>query len=132
MRTMLINTKTLERVKKLKEYFDDGKIPRLHQHEVNPGLPKGDRLNYLYFTLPVSINFQRNSPAMWQSALKTFQDPETNYLFYPEKVVETGYSKVQSDLIKYKLGLQKNKHTDIWFAISKVFHEDYNDDPRNL
>jgi len=119
----------LDKVLKLKQLYDAGLIPRLTQHEVNPNLPKNDRLNYLYFTLPVSINFQRSSPAMWQSALKTFEDPETNYLFYPEKVVQRTREQIQADLIKHKLGLQRNKHTDIWIGISKTLHDFYEDHP---
>lgn len=123
--------KTLQRIYALKSAYDSDLIPKLHQHEVNPGLPKGDRLNYIYFTLPVSINFQRSSPAMWQAALKTFEDPETNYLFYPEIVVNTSFEKLQKDLLKHRLGLQPNKHTQIWIAVSKALHE-YNDDPREI
>ena len=106
-------TALLKKVYTLKRLFDTGKIKKQHQHEVHPILQKSDRINYLYFTLPVSINFQRNSPALWQSALKTFNDKKTHYLFYPEKVVETSRTKVQTDLRKYKLSLQRNKHTDI-------------------
>lgn len=126
------NELALIKVKKLITIFANGQIPQMHQHEVNPGLDKSGRLNYLYFTLPVAINFQRSSPAMWVAALKTYTDPETNYLFYPEKVVETLFEKVQQDLLKYKLALQKNKHTQIWMAICKVLHEQYSDDPRQI
>lgn len=127
-----MNDKILQRIILLKEHFDNGRIPQLHKHEVNPGLDRGDRLNYLYFTLPVALNFQRSSPAMWAAALKTFDDPETNYLFYPEKVLELSREEVQRDLLKHKLALQLNKHTDIWRAISKVLFEEYNSDPRLL
>ncbi len=96
---------TLDRIISLKQAYDDGFIPQLHQREVNPGLPKNYRLNYLYFTLPVSLNFQRSSPAMWAAALKTFEDPETNYLFYPDQVANQKFEKIQADLIKHKLAL---------------------------
>ena len=122
----------LDRIRSLKKLFEEGKIPTLAVHEVHPDLDKGDRINYIYFTLPVSLNFQRSSPAMWQAALKTYEDPETNYLFYPEKVVDTPREKVQADLLKHKLGLQRNKHTDIWIALSKGFNKHFNNDPREL
>jgi len=123
---------TLDRIRTLKKHFEEGKIPTLAVHEVHPELDKNDRLNYIYFTLPVSINFQRSSPAMWAAAFNTYNDPETNYLFYPEKVVGTSRDKVQSDLIKHKLGLQRNKHTDIWIAISKGLNKHFKNDPREL
>lgn len=123
---------TLARIKKLHTLFEEGKIKTLDIHEVHPDLPLNDRLNYIYFTLPVSINFQRSSPAMWQSAYATYHDPETNYLFYPEKTILESREKVQKDLLKYKLSLQKNKHTDIWLTISRILNENFENDPRNL
>ena len=124
--------KTLDRVKKLYKLFHEGKIPTLAEHEVNPNFPKDSRENYLYFTLPPCLNFQRSSPAMWQSALKTYNDLETRYLFFPEEVVKRTREVIQKDLAKHKLSLQRNKHTDIWITISKSFNEFYNNDPREL
>lgn len=126
------NQLLLNRVFLLKKYYEDGLIPTLAEHEVNPGLTLDSRLNYMYFTLPVCLNFQRSSPAMWQAALKTYQDPDTNYLFYPEIVVQHAREKIQKDLLKHKLGLQLNKHTDIWIAISKALHDHFESDPRIL
>lgn len=124
--------KQLMRVKKLHQLFHDGRIPTLAEHEVNPGLRKSSRENYLYFTLPPCINFQRQSPAMWSAALKTWEDPKTNYLFFPEKVSKKTREQIQKDLLKHKLALQLNKHTDIWIAVSKALHEHFKDDPREL
>ncbi len=117
---------------KLHKLFHAGKIPTLAQHEVHPELELGSRENYLYFTLPPSLNFQRHSPAMWASALKTWEDPETNYLFFPEKTARKTREEVQKDLLKHRLSLQPNKHTDIWMAVSKAFHAHFKDDPREL
>ncbi|HTK03647.1 MAG TPA: hypothetical protein VL401_02650 [Alphaproteobacteria bacterium] len=126
------NKLILKKVKKLYALFHEGKIPTLPQHEVNPNLPKDSKENYLYFTLPPCLNFQRSSPAMWISALATYKDPETKYLFFPELVVKQTREKIQSDLVKHKLALQKNKHTDIWIAVSKAFNEYFDSDPREL
>lgn len=122
----------LKRVLKLHKLYHEGKIPTLAIHEVHPDLDKSCRESYLYFTLAPCLNFQRSSPALWASAFKTYADPETNYLFFPEKVVKKTREQIQKDLMKHKLALQKNKHTDIWIIISKAFHNLYNDDPRKL
>jgi hypothetical protein len=126
----MLREKQLARVLRLHKLYQEGAIPTLAQHEVNPGLERGSRANYLYFTLPPSINFQRQSPAMWSAALKTWNDQETNYLFFPEKVAQTERVKVQKDLLKHKLALQRNKHTDIWIAVSKAFSQHFRSDPR--
>jgi hypothetical protein len=127
-----MKSELLKRIFKLHELFHAGEIPTLAHHEVHPNVPIGSRENYLYFTLPPSLNFQRQSPAMWRAALETWNDPKTNYLFFPERVVTTPYTKVQADLRKHKLSLQLNKHTDIWVALCKAFHDDWNNDPREL
>ncbi len=126
------NQQHLNRVLKLYSLFHNGKIPTLSQHEVHPGLAKNSRENYLYFTLPPCLNFQRSSPAMWASALKIFEDPATNYLFFPEKTITKTREQIQSGLLKHKLALQKNKHTDIWITVSKSFSEHFQNDPREL
>jgi hypothetical protein len=99
---------------------------------VHPDLPIGSRERYLYFTLAPSLNFQRQSPALWASALKTWEDKETNYLFFPEKVVKTNLEKVRDDLKKHKLSLQPNKHTSIWVTLCKTLHQNFQNDPRIL
>lgn len=131
--TLLVNKSLiLKKVIKLHKLFGQGKIPTLQQHEVNPGFPIDSRENYLYFTLAPCLNFQRSSPALWQSALATYNDPETRYLFFPEEVVKRPREVIQIDLAKHKLSLQRNKHTDIWITISKAFNEFFNNDPREL
>jgi hypothetical protein len=122
----------LEKVKRLLALYEQGLIPTLQQHEVNPGLPLDSRENYLYFTLPVCINFQRNSPAMWASALRTYQDDQTRYVFFPEELVRRPIDQIRIDLTKYKLALQPNKHVLIWTTIAKTLHDYYHDDPRQI
>jgi hypothetical protein len=130
----MVKNKTviLDKVRKLHRCFEEGQIPTLAIHEVYPEVDRGSRERYLYFTLAPALNFQRLSPALWQAALKTWNDPQTNYLFFPELVINTPREKVQLDLIKHRLSLQKNKHTDIWITICQTLHEYYHDDPREI
>lgn len=123
---------TDQRIRKLFDCYNQGLIPTLKEHEVNPGLSKNSRENYLYFTLPPCINFQRNSPAMWKAALETFNDPRTNYLFFPEKTANISFEQIQKDLVKHKLALQKNVHTKIWIKISETLNKYFQSDPRNM
>lgn len=122
----------LKKVFKLYNFYNSGKIKTLPQHEINPGLKKSSRENYLYFTLPPCINFQRSSPAMWQSALKTWNDPKTEYLFFPEKVVKKSLSTIKTSLAKYNLALQRNKHPEIWFKICKTLNNHFNNNPKKV
>ncbi len=122
----------LKKVSQLITFFKEGKIEVLEKHEMHPGLEKGSRENYLYFTLAPSLNFQRNSPALWQAAYNTFIDAETHWVFLPELVVQKSMDELQGALLRYKLALQKNKHTAIWKNISTTFHLHYKSDPRVL
>jgi len=122
----------LLRVKKLLAHYRAGDIPTLAQHEVNPGFEKGSRENYLYFTLPVCINFQRNSPAMWRSALAAWEDEMTRFVFLPEEVAVRPIEETRAALLKHKLALQPNKHTQIWVTISQTLHDHFQDDPREI
>jgi hypothetical protein len=122
----------LDKVKRLLAIYEQGLIPTLRQHEVNPGLPLSSRENYLYFTLPVCINFQRSSPAMWASALRTYEDETTRYVFLPEELATRSIEQIRADLTKHTLALQPNKHTLIWTTIAQTLHEYYEDDPRNI
>jgi len=64
--------------------------------------------------------------------LATWEDPQTHYLFFPEKTAVTPLEKIRTDLLKHKLALQPNKHTLIWTTIAQTLHDYYEDDPRNI
>ncbi len=131
-RKRIDDTEILKRVRKLHNLFRRGLITGPEKHEVNPGLPANTRDNYLYFTLPCAINFQRNSPAMWRSALDTFLDPDTSYVFYPKQSTKVSQDTLKASLTSYGLALRANKHTDIWLRISESLLEYYAGDPRNV
>jgi hypothetical protein len=122
----------LARAARLHELLVAGELPGPEQHEVHPNLPLGSRENYLYFMLPCAVNFQRNSPALWRSALETYEDPETRYVFFPEEVAKHEFGSFQAAVTKHRLALQTNTHTKILWTISHTLHEHFDNDPRVL
>ncbi len=40
----------------------------------NPGLDKTSKENLMYFTLPMSLNYQRNSYVLWECANNLYKD----------------------------------------------------------
>ncbi len=98
----------------------------------NPGLLKSSLENYLYFTLPMALNYQRNSYILWENALKTYSDPQTNFVFNPKKCLEKPFEEVQLALTKYKVALQRQKQTEIWLKLCNTFVELFDGDIRNL
>jgi len=69
---------------------------------------------------------------MWASALKTWEDASTRYVFFPELLAQTPVDKIRADLTKHCLALQPNKHILIWTTIAKTLHEHYEGDPRKV
>lgn len=100
--------------------------------DANPHLKKTSAENYLYFTLPMALNYQRNSYKLWESALKTYLDDDTNFVFNPKQCLEKSFEEAQSALTKYKLALQKQKQTEIWVKLCQTFTDFFDGDIRKL
>lgn len=73
--------------------------------DANPHLEKSSKENYIYFTLPMALNYQRNSYTLWESAKKTFEDEETRFVFDPKECLKRSFEEVQYALAKYKVAL---------------------------
>lgn len=123
----------LKKVERLIKLYKEGKLGgEVMPEDANPGLENSSLENYLYFTLPMALNYQRNSYKLWESALKTYNDEETNFVFNPKICLEKTFEEVQSALIKYKVALQKQKQTEIWLKLCKTFVELFDGDIRKL
>lgn len=79
----------------------------------------------VYFTLPMALNYQRNSYALRQGALAAYNDPETRRLFDMEKSAKASTEELQAALLKHKVALQPNKHTATWQKISQTIYENW-------
>ena len=52
----------LEKIEKLYNAYKEGKLGgEIMPEDENPSFPKNSLENYIYFTLPMSLNYQRNS-----------------------------------------------------------------------
>lgn len=123
----------LKKVDKLLELYYNGELGgEIMPEDANPGLEKGTRENYLYFTLPMALNYQRNSYKLWESARATYLDDETKDVFFPEYVVQMTQEDLRSKLLKYKVALQPNRHVDIWMRLCNTFTDKFQGDIRKL
>ena len=114
----------LNKVEKLMLMYNNGELGgEVMPEDFNPHLKKDSLENYIYFTLPYKL---------WESALNTYNDKESNFVFNPQKCLEKTFEEVQYALIKYKVALQKQKQTEIWLSLCKTFVELYNGDIRKL
>jgi hypothetical protein len=71
-----------------------------------------------YFTLPMALNYQRDSYKLWEAALKAYNDPKTNDIFSIKAVSEMNVDELRKKLLKHKVALQPNKHTLTWKSIA--------------
>jgi hypothetical protein len=121
------------KVKILRNMYFNGLLGgEVMPEDSNPKLPKNSPMNYLYFTLPMALNYQRNSYTLWVSALDTYLDPETNLVFDPNKIGNISHDQLKELLLKHKLGLQPIKHTSTWLTLSHTIAQFFDGDIRNL
>ena len=79
----------------------------------------------VYFTLPMSLNYQRDSYKLWESVLKTFNDLEDKIIFDIKSSANLDEEQLRKHLMKYKIALQPNKHIATWHKISKTISENW-------
>ncbi len=98
----------------------------------NPVLDKSSKENYLYFTLPMALNYQRNSYMLWESANKTYNDIDTADVFDTKTVVAMDEQILREKLVRYKVALQPNKQPIIWRTICETIENEFQGDIRLL
>ncbi|MBQ4088482.1 MAG: hypothetical protein IJC56_01195 [Clostridia bacterium] len=104
---------------------------RMPEHE-NPHLDVGSRENYMYFTLPMALNYQRNSYKLWECANRMYADEDARAVFDSRKVYEMPEEVLREYLTKYKVALQPNRHPAIWKKLCETIETQLDGDIRNL
>lgn len=123
----------LDKVYKLIELHKSGALGgEVMPEDANPNLPKGSNENYLYFTLPMALNYQRNSYKLWEAANKSYSDNEVKDVFTPAKAAGMTADELRQKLLKHKIALQPNKHIEIWQTIANTINRDFGGDLRLL
>ena len=79
----------------------------------------------VFFTLPMALNYQRNSYKLWEAATATFNDIETKNIFSTKRSSEMSREDLRRLLLKHKLALQPNKHTDTWTSIGNTISQNW-------
>ena len=102
--------------------YKSGKLGQTKMPEdSNPGFSDNQTEERLaYFTLPMALNYQRDSYKLWQAALATYNDEATKKVFSLSEVVAMSEADLRQCLTKYKLALQPNRHVAIWQKISQT------------
>lgn len=131
---MIENSDTiLQKVNRLIDCHIEGLLGgEIMPEDENPGLAKSSACSYAYFTLPMALNYQRNSYTLWQNANHSYRDTETQVIFSPKAVKKLEPAVLRALLTKYKVALQPNKQPAIWQTLCTTFTDMFEGDIRNL
>ncbi|MBU1046818.1 hypothetical protein KKH36_03505 [Patescibacteria group bacterium] len=112
----------IKNCKKLLVAYKSGELGQtIMPEDSNPGFSKNNQeMRLAYFTLPMALNYQRDSYKLWESALKTWNDEETKDVFDIDLISKMSEVELRKKLIKYKVALQPNKHIASWKTISET------------
>lgn len=119
--------KIIANCKTLLQAYKDGKLGQTKMPEdSNPGFSEEDKERKLiYFTLPMALNYQRNSYKLWEAVLKTFNDEDTKKIFDIKTSAGLDTDELRGYLLKHKVALQPNKHIATWQTIAKTISNNW-------
>jgi hypothetical protein len=123
----MTNAVLIETCRDLVDAYKSGKLGQtVMPEDANPGFSDSEQEKRLsYFTLPMALNYQRDSYKLWEAALKTYQDSETRFVFDISEVTSKSEEELRTALLKHKLALQPNKHINTWRVIAKTVYENW-------
>jgi len=112
-------------------YFTGGIFERTEMPEdaLPRGIERGSLEHVLFITLTVSIEYQREAHSLWENSRKTFEDPETRYLFDPSSVRDAPFKKIREDMQKYKLSKKPKNDLKIWRTVAVTFYKKWDGSP---
>jgi len=115
----------LIKCKRLLEAYGSGELGQTKMPEdSNPKFSEEEQESRIaYFTLPMALNYQRDSYKLWEAATRTWQDQETREVFNVTK--SPNEEKLRELLTRYKVALQPNKHINTWQTISNTVKENF-------
>ncbi len=96
------------------------------------GVTRGSIEHLLFITLTVSIDYQRDAVAMWESSRKSCTDPETGWLYDLELLSASKPKQVVETMHKHGLSKKTRKDAHIWRTVGTTFFKKWNGDPRNF
>lgn len=115
-------TEIISVCRELLEAYRTGKLGQtVMPEDTNPGFSENEtESRYAYFSLPMALNYQRNSYSLWKSALQTYSDSSTKDVFDVNIASKLPLTELREKLTKYKLALQPNKHIATWHTIAST------------
>lgn len=107
---------------KLVEAFRAGALSAHELPEDNAPVFRRDELEsqLVYFTLPMSLNYRRNSDQLWAATRKSYVDSSTRDIFSIRASAELSFEVLAEKLLRHKMAMQPNRHTQNWHKIAQT------------
>lgn len=120
-------TEIINNCQKLVEAYKSGELGNVIMPEdSNPDFTNNQQEERLcYFTLPMALNYQRNSYRLWESSLETWNDSKTRDVFSIKSSANMPEDELRTKLLKYKVALQPNKHINTWHRIAVTINDNW-------
>ncbi len=96
------------------------------------GVERGSLEHILFLTLTLSIDYQRDAVALWQSSRQSFEETATRYLFDPKSLHEESPRQITADMQIHRLSKKPKKDAHIWRTVGVTFFKKWDADPRNF
>jgi hypothetical protein len=78
-------------------------------------------------TLPMALNYQRNSYALWQAVRSALDDAQDRWVFSPRLAADASIEELRRVLDHHRIALQPNRHPLIWQRVSRAIAESSED-----
>jgi len=115
----------IKKILDIKNAFENGSLgSSIMPEDTHPKFESLEQ-RYIYFSLPMALNYQRNSYKLWEAANKTFLDPTTKDIFVLSQSINMSVEELRQKMITYKLALQPNNHPRIWQTISDTVYKNW-------
>lgn len=117
------STHFIAQCRELARAFENGDLGQTEMPENSSPVLASQEESLCYFTLPMALNYQRNSYELWKSALRTWEDPTVSDVFELGKVAKMSVDVLRDKLMKHKVALQPNKHVATWQTLAVTISE---------
>ena len=114
----------LRQCQTLLEAYKEGKLGYMKMPEdEQPDRRPDQESRLVYFTLPMSLNYQRNSYTLRESVLQTRNDPAARDVFAINNSALMPEEMLRQKLLAHKIALQPNKHVATRQKIAQTVSE---------
>ena len=113
----------IDSCKQLIQAYHDGLLGNITMPEdTHPDFGGDQEARLRFFTLPMALNYQRNSYTLRESATQAYQDLPTQPVFDLARSAQASTDTLRTALLMHKVALQPNKHIATRQTIATTIH----------